>query len=482
MEQNNYNIVKTADGSMTTYRVVGAEQADDAAICRALTEAAKDVWQYLAAMPGVYAAAEMRKTGLSLRDGFELPMELRTLRVECGKFNFCVKPIDDYGRPNYSTIFSVLSEFESLARVKQNDRAMFIARMELGGLLCEARVVLPPDMKAVCAICGNDPLRPSVSYPALDLDRRCIVATDGRLMVAKKVTVAYIHYEDKVPETFYLPKEVARMQGEVTVQLFERGCAVIDRDGVIAEVEHVEPYPKWHTVWPKYRGGMTIVDGKALAKVVKCVAGALPCKGKGLDEVMMLNHYGASDALCIRGYDNAEKISEQRIGGCVTTDEVPYRLTVDYRRLLKALALKPQVLWMGYGEMSALPDRLMMEDARNETAVMLFHKLPEDLEDVLRETEAGYAVGDSRQLQRCYDADGWLLEQVETKYPACGSPEQSKPKGSSPKSAPARRKKEEVRRKSNPAPLTLNPAPLTVNSEPSLADRLRAALRAQLAA
>ena len=38
-----YNIVKTAEGSATTYRVAGMEQADNQAICQALTEAAKDV-------------------------------------------------------------------------------------------------------------------------------------------------------------------------------------------------------------------------------------------------------------------------------------------------------------------------------------------------------------------------------------------------------------------------------------------------------
>jgi hypothetical protein len=56
-------------------------------------------------------------------------------------------------------------------------------------------------------------------------------------------------------------------------------------------------------------------------------------------------------------------------------------------------------------------------------------------------TEREYVVSDTRRLYHCFDKDGWLLEQVETKYPTCGE----KP-------------------------------------EPTIADRLREALRARLAA
>ena len=499
MKTMKYNIVKTADGGVTTYRVVGVEVADNLAICQALTEAAKDVWQYLTAMPGVYAAAEMRKTGLSLRDGLELPMELHTLRVECGNSNLCVKPIDDYGRPNYSTIFSVLSDFEKLARVKQSDRAVFTVGKELGALVCEARVVLPTNMKAICDCCGDDPFRPSVNYPALDLDRRCIVATNGALLVAKKITVAYIHYDDKVPETFYLPKEVERMQGEVTVRLYEQGCTVIDLKGVEVSVEHEAPYLKWYAVWPPLRGGMTIVDSKTWTKVVKNAMNGLPQKGKWKNESLLLTHYPASANLTLRGYDGAEMKNEQRIADCVATDEVPYRIGVKPARLLKALALQPKTMWMGYSEYDTQPTRLVMEDAQAEMVVELCRYDVNDLRDALMPTEKEYVVNDTRRLCHCYDKDGWLLEQVETKYPTCGEkPEPPKPT----KKASKKSEKRKVKNESNSQRSALRSAlplrsaknsPLgfaaslceelsTLNSQLSIADRLREALRARLAA
>lgn len=475
----NYNIVKTAEGGVTTYRVVGMEQADNLAICQALTEAAKDVWQYLTAMPGAYTATEMKKTDLSLRDGLELPMELHTLRVECGKFNFSVKPIDDNGKPNYSTIFSVLSDFENLARVKPGDRAVFTVGKELGALVCEARVVLPSDMKAICACCGDDPIRPSVNYPALDLDRRCIVATDCSLLVAKKVTVTSIHYEGKVPETFYLPKEVARMQGEVTVRQFKQGCTVTDQKGVEVSVEHEMPYPKWHTVWPPLRSGMTIVDSKAWTKVVKSAMNGLPQRGKRKDESLLLTHCSASANLTLSGYDGAEMVNEQRVAECIATDEVPYRIGVNPARLLKALALQPKTMWMGYSEYDTRPTRLVMEDAEAEMAMELYRRDVDELRDALMPTDEEYVVSDTRRLYHCFDKDSWLLEQVETKYPTCGEL-----KTQSNLSTPTTQRTPRARRtptiRTTP---TIQTTPTTQTAAPlSLADRLREALRARLAA
>lgn len=472
-----YKIVKTAEGSMTTYRVAGMEQADNLAICQALAEAAKDVWQYLTAKPGAYYAAEMYKQFITLHDDTQIPDALKKVRVVCGTCTLNVGIVNERGCPNYFHLFYILAHFEKLARVKQSDRAVFTVGKELGALVCEARVVLPSDMKAICACCGDDPLRPSMSYPALDLDRRCIVATDGALLVAKKITVASIRYEDKVPETFYLPKEVERMQGEVTVKLYERGCTVIGRNATEVSVEHEYRYPKWHTVWPPLRGGMTLMDSKAWTKMVKGAVNGLPQKGKCKDESLLLTHYPASANLTLRGYDGAEMVNEQRIEDCVATDEVPYRMGVNPARLLKALALQPKTMWMGYSEYDTLPTRLVMEDAQAEMAVEIYRYDVDDLRDALMPTEKEYVVSDARRLYHCFDKDGWLLEQVETKYPTCGEkPEQ-------PKTVKKAEKKKETKvvvkstSKPTPAPIKAEPAaPL------SIADRLREALRARLAA
>lgn len=487
----NYNIVKTAEGSMTTYRVIGIEQADDAAICQALTEAAKDVWPYLTTTPGTYTAAQLSdsKVYVNTRDGAKLPAELTDVCVECGTSKYRIG-LERSLCNHYKHLFAILAYFEKLARVRQNDRAVFTVGKELGALVCEARVVLPTNMKAICDCCGDDPIRPSVNYPALDLDRRCIVATDCVLLVAKKVTVAYIRYEDKVPETFYLPKEVARMQGEVTVRLYERGCTVTDLKGTEVSVEHEMPYPKWHTVWPPLRGGMTIVDSKAWTKVVKSAMNGLPQKGKWKDESLLLTHYPASANLTLMGYDGAEMVNEQRITDCIATDEVPYRMGVNPARLLKALALQPKTMWMGYSEYDTLPTRLVMEDAQAEMVVELCRYDVDDLRNALMPSEKEYVVSDTRRLYHCYGKDSWLLEQVETKYPTCGeNPEPPKPTKKAKvftKSAP--KKVTQIAQKAQKAK---DAAPMTEMvvksaSQPaaplSLADRLREALRARLAA
>lgn len=467
----NYNIVKTAEGSITTYRVVGMEQADNLAICQALTEAAKDVWQYLTAMPGAYYAADMYKQVITLHDDTQIPDALKKVRVVCGTFTLNVGIVNERGCPNYAHLFAILAYFEKLARLKQNDRAVFTVGKELGAMVCEARVVLPTNMKAICDCCGDDPIRPSVNYPALDLDRRCIVATDCVLLVAKKVTVASIRYEDKVPETFCLPKEVSRMQGEVTVRLYEQGCTVTDQNGTEVSVEHEMPYPKWHTVWPPLRGGMTLVDSKAWTKVVKSAVSGLPQKGKWKDESLLLTHYSASANLTLRGYDGAEMVNEQRIADCVATDEVPYRMGVNPARLLKALAMQPKTMWMGYSEYDTLPTRLVMEDEQAEMVVELSRYDVDDLRDALMSSEQEYVVSDKRRLYHCYGKDGWLLEQVETKYPTCGE----KPEQQKTVKKPEKKKESKVVVKQIAQPKDTT-APL------SLADRLREALRARLAA
>lgn len=473
--KQHFNIVKTAEGGMTTYQVDSFESENlNAAICAALTEAAKDVWPHVAVPCGTYSAADLSKTGrnsvyMSANDDF--PKQLQSIAIVCGVWKCCI----EYVSKNLYVFFRTIAKFETLASAKQADRLTLTKAMDLGNLVCEAHVVLPSDMKAICACCGDDPLHPSLSYPAIDLDRRCIVATDAALLVAKKVTLAYIHYEDNVPETFYLPKEVARMQGEVTVRLYERGCTVIGQNATEVSVEHEYRYPKWHAVWPPLRGGMTLVDSKAWTKVVKSAMNGLPQKGKCKEESLLLTHYPASANLTLRGYDGAEMVNEQRIADCIATDEVPYRMGVNQARLLKALALQPKTMWMGYSEYDTLPTRLVMEDAQAEMAVEIYRYDVDDLRDALMPTEKEYVVSDTRRLYHCFDKDGWLLEQVETKYPSSGkAPEPVKP--TKQPTAKKVAKKASVAAH-HPAP-TAKPAVTPL----SLADRLRAALRQRLAA
>ena len=422
MEKNDYIIVKTAEGSMTTYRVANVDTADDVAICQALSEAAKDIWQYVTIVPGTYTAVQLKdsKSAAAQIDTKGLPKEKRNIRIECGSFRCEVRDVNIDCR----RLFYALYKYEVLAHVNQRDRQVFTARKDLGKQICEARVTLPRNIKAICAFCGNDPIRPSLCYPAIDLDRRCFVATDAYKMVACKIAVTQIHYEEKVPETFYLPKEVARMRGEVTVRLFKRGCAVIDQNGTEVFVEHEAYFPRWHSVWPTYRGGMTIIDDKAMPKAVKSVAGQLPDRGKGDRETVLLTHYPNDVHLLVSGYGEDEMMGEQRVNECISPDDVAWRLPVRVGDILTGLAMKPKAMWAGYSKDSALPSKLIMEDSSEQMAIIIHMACGDALRDYLHASEQEFAVTD-KALNHCFEPDGWLLEQVETKYPTCAkqSPE-----------------------------------------------------------
>lgn len=418
MEKNDYIIVKTAEGSTTTYRVANANTADEVAICQALSEAAKDIWQYVTAVPGSYTAARLKdsKSADSQIKVKGLPKEKANIRIECGSFRCEIMNINIDCR----RLFYALHKYEVLAHINQKNRQLFTAHKDLGELVCEARVILPHNIKAICAFCGNDDMHPSLRYPAIDLDRRCIVATDGYKMVANKIAITHIHYEEKVPETFYLPKEVARMQGEIMVSLFEKGCTVIDDNGIEVSVEHEARYPRWHSVWPTYRGGMTIID-KAMPKAIKRVAGFLPGHGKDDGELILLTHFSDSIRLLVSGYREAEMMGEQSVNDCISPDDVAWRLPVKVDNILTALAMKPKAMWAGYHKNSALPSKLILEDASEQIAVIIQMACGDALRDYLLASEQEFAVTENA-LYHCFEPDGWLLEQVETKYPTWVKP------------------------------------------------------------
>lgn len=419
MEKNDYIIVKAAEGSTTTYRVANANTADEVAICQALSEAAKDIWQYVTAVPGSYTAARLKDSkSAGSQIGIKgLPKEKSNIRIECGSFRCEIMNINIDCR----RLFYALHKYEVLAHINQKNRQLFTAHKDLGKLVCEARVILPHNIKAICAFCGNDDMRPSLRYPAIDLDRRCIVATDAYKMVANKIAITHIHYEEKVPETFYLPKEVARMQGEITVRLFEKGCTVIDDNGIEVSVEHEARYPRWHSVWPTYRGGMTIIDNKAMPKAIKRVAGFLPKHGKDDGETILLGHYPDSYHLLISGCKEAEIMGEQSVNDCISPDDVAWRLPVKLENILTALAMKPKTMWAGYHKNSALPSKLILEDGSEQMAVIIQMACGDALRDYLLASEQEFAVTENA-LYHCFEPDGWLLEQVETKYPTCVKP------------------------------------------------------------
>jgi len=406
-----FSIKKSSEETRTVYEVA-CKQADNQGIYEALLAAAQDVWPFIQIPPGTYTAAQIQKVPFCGTDK-EFPTSLNEVTIKCGTYKSVIGVMDNYNSFQPLQLFRVLGIFESMTRVPKAERAIFFRGADMGKKVCEARIVLPQNIKAIVACCDNNPIDDSKNYPAIDLNRQTIVASDGRIMVAQKVTVASISYDGECPETFIIPIEVAQMQGEVKVELYEEGSVVTDLNGRSVSVKIIGPYPKWHTVWPMYQGGATTVNVKAMTKALNTAIASLQEKGKASFETVVLCHKPDDEGISITSYQNADERGYSMLPETTPSTEIPFRIGITPEYLKKALALKPTMMYVGFAEYSVLPNRIIFESSYN-MAIQICERLPDsELEDVFSADADKYAVLSVRNLHRCYSSNGWLLERLE---------------------------------------------------------------------
>lgn len=152
-------------------------------------------------------------------------------------------------------------------------------------------------------------------------------------------------------------------------------------------------------------------------------------------------------------------MGEQSVNDCISPDDVAWRLPVKLENILTALAMKPKTMWAGYHKNSALPSKLILEDESEQMAVIIQMTSGDALRDYLLASEQEFAVTENA-LYHCFEPDGWLLEQVETKYPTCA------------KQSPEPKKTEERRQEEQPRLYVENP----------FVHKLREVLKVKLAA
>lgn len=275
--EKRFNIVKVAESDMTTYRIDGMQVPNNAAICAALTEAAKDVWPYVEVRSGTYSAAQLAASGRNMvykqiLDNF--PKALNEIAIVCGGWRCGIADIkrDPVG------LFFAVAKFETLAGVKQTERLMLTKQEDLGKVLSTAYFTVPKDIKKVLAFASKDEWRPQLSQPYIDLQRHVIAATSGKILVARHIAITEERNAD-LEDLQFLPREIEKMAGqEVTVQLCEDGTCITDAKGNVYTLSFrgsARRPPRWYTVVPQETSERLAIDATAIKKAIAaiCVGG-----------------------------------------------------------------------------------------------------------------------------------------------------------------------------------------------------------------
>ena len=270
MEQN-YNIVKTAEGRMTTYRVEGMNSADTAAICAALTEVANDLWPHVKVAPGTYTSSKLAiGKDIKLETTKDFPQELEEIAIVCGDSHFGIGALEN----NLYRFFWTLAKYETLSGKKHMVLTKEDKTEKFGKLLSTARFTVPKDIRKIMA--HTDKTKDGGIYlrPHLDLKRHVIVATTGRTLVARHIHITEERNHD-LEDIQWLPREVEKMAGrEVTVQFYKDGTRITDsKDSYTLDFrEFSAQVPRWYMVVPQHTSCRLPIDAAAMKKAIAAAA------------------------------------------------------------------------------------------------------------------------------------------------------------------------------------------------------------------
>lgn len=266
-----YNITKAVENGMTIYKAADASAANNAAICAALTAAANDVWPYVHIAPGNYTAAQLCRTGKNALcfwiDDNELPADLRRIEVACGPARCAVGDV----RNNIVTMFTILNRFETMAKTKN---AVFTKAAEMGDVLATVRFTVPKDIKKIIAHAEKkDSFRPVMESPCIDLQKKTLVASDGKTLAVRRVELS-VEADSNVPDLQPMPREIVDMAGMAVTARIEKGgrtCVTAD-NGMSCVLDNQSRYPNWRSVLPTEASKPKAVDVAALKKAIKVVS------------------------------------------------------------------------------------------------------------------------------------------------------------------------------------------------------------------
>lgn len=189
----------------------------------------------------------------------------------------------------------------------------------------------------------NAKLRTSYAQPALDIETGLLLATNGHILAVHKVQDYRCEgIADMLYDTVFLPYEVVKMKGMVTVEIvgdFTLSITAEDNNGVSGIVTQNTKYPSWRSVIPRCTGTAIPVDAKAWTKAVKEM---LP-KLKNNSHYMELDALHGDNDILLRGYDGEG--TEFR-GTMPVVGGMPYGIytAMNAKRLRDVLAFGPTAM------------------------------------------------------------------------------------------------------------------------------------------
>lgn len=273
---------------------------------------------------GEHLAARAKVKGLDERDTF-------TAKEVCnftGKGSLAVEwpesdvetmytvetPTGRYQVSDFS-LFDVIARAEKAEGVGAARQRRFTFATEVReGRATAARITFEAD-KAMSPLrrCWDDEQsRVVMCYPALDTKAHAIVCTNGKILIAHKLKGYTAEVTSELLwDTLNLPREVTQMKGTVTVDVelsdyreYDKSYASMtitaqDGTGKRGVVVQERRFPNWQSVIPRAVGRAITIDAKAMTKAVKQVMPQL----NSASHRMCLTARRGAEAITLSGED-----------------------------------------------------------------------------------------------------------------------------------------------------------------------------------
>lgn len=179
-------------------------------------------------------------------------------------------------------------------------------------------------------------------YPAIEPDSGLMMATNGHILAVHKLNEYHCELGEGVfvvNGAHMMPVEVTKMKGLVTVEIlsdtYDEFVRVTDSQGATAEMKLDARYPVWRSVMPWSSGYPITVDAKAWDAVLKDMQAAA-------DKDCPMRVYGERDGRTIR-LSHYDDIADKEWSRDVEVGWMPYKMFASFncKRLRDVMAFQP---------------------------------------------------------------------------------------------------------------------------------------------
>ena len=180
------------------------------------------------------------------------------------------------------------------------------------------------------------------AHPAIEPDSGLMMATNGHILAVHKLKDYRCELGDGVfvmNGVHMVPAEVTKMKGVVTVEIlsdtYDEFVRVSDSQGATAELKQESRYPVWRSVMPWSSGYPVTVDAKAWDAVLKDMQAAA-------DRDCPMRICGERDGRTVR-LSHYDDIADKEWSRDVEVGRMPYKMFASFncRRLRDVMAFQP---------------------------------------------------------------------------------------------------------------------------------------------